>query len=345
MIRAVILGVLGGCFTMPPRPADTVDAPAIDDSNLGANYAFVTSQTWAADAIGGRAGADQKCMDAASAGSLGGTTWIAYLSTSDAAATQKLQSRAGWIRPDGKQVAKTMQSLVKGTFFYPISVDENKTLVTDDVPVWTGTGAAGETTSGFLCGDWMLPTGQGTIGHYDAELDRWVDAGSLGCGTPAHLYCIEADKTYDLTPPADPHLPVLFLSANVVLGNTGTFMTDAGAACGTSAMPLVNYGQSAASVSTLGPGFQRPDHVVVHPAGPVLGAPIVVEFDGGFSNVSAYTGGVTYSSTTGPNCSGFSASGGPVIVGSSAESSAQWFDFVTIDCATEERVYCIQTQP
>ncbi len=170
---------------------------------LRPNFMFVTSALTSGD-MGGLAGADALCKDAAAAGSLRGT-YVAYLSSisgnTPINAPSRVGAASGWIRTDGRPVMNSISQMHGGTMVNPPSLTE----VRDDVGAtqfpyaWTGTSAAG--TYAGACSPsavfipWGGPIGTVNVGQADLTTSGAVELFGSACDMPRRLYCLGIDRT------------------------------------------------------------------------------------------------------------------------------------------------------
>lgn len=179
-----------------PIDAGVADADA-EAGYTGPLRAFVTSQTWTGN-LGGIAGADQKCKDAAQAGNLGGSgNWMAWVSTNGAATTvraiDRLTSLGPWQMVDGTIIAVDRTDLTDGQLAAALRRDEKNTVV-DAVNdrTWTGTRPDG-TPGQNDCAKWTAGNGQnaGTVGEANQANGNWSNLGPESCNNDNRLYCFE----------------------------------------------------------------------------------------------------------------------------------------------------------
>ncbi len=194
---------------------DVVDTDVSDtDIAMTVNYAFITSTPYNGN-LGGLAGADQKCQDAADAASLPGT-YVALLSTNGVDATSRLGSAAGWVRPDGKFVASDVADLNDGLNYYPLRVNEFGGTVVKRL-VWTGDSAG---TSN--CADWTDSLGTGIfpqLGEASAIGFGYRNHVTIsGCAANQPLMCFGVDHTLTLEPPEPVTGRIAFLSQAFPVG-------------------------------------------------------------------------------------------------------------------------------
>ncbi len=150
-------------------------------------------------AFGGLETADTMCSQAASQGGLGGS-WVAWLSTPNVNAVDRLTFDGTYKLLDGTKIASSKAQLVSGSIDAPISITENKGPVTEGENwVWTGTTPNGQKSS-YNCSNWSTtsPITYGVVGNFGYANTKWTEQGSPGFGFPAygcqtlgHIYCFE----------------------------------------------------------------------------------------------------------------------------------------------------------
>ena len=197
---SVFMGFSGAC-----SGTDPCDLVLTEDTTVEAtfevyepNLVFVTSVEVAPMHIGGLDGADQICADAATDAGLAGT-YVAWLSTADVDARDRLEDARGWVRTDGGPFADTVDDLTSRIDFYPPRRDEYGNDV-EGAPIVTGTSADG--TGPFhstFCADWTDDDG-GLVGggSADAGAGAWTQIWSYTCDTPRHLLCFGIDRDMPL---------------------------------------------------------------------------------------------------------------------------------------------------
>lgn len=178
---------LSACLTQHPADDAPPDEP---DPVAGAKRIFVTRGTYegalAIDAERGIAAADTICTMRAKAAGLGGT-WIAWLSTSELDAIDRVKSLGPWQVVRGDVVFENRAQLY-GEPLAAIDRDE-RGVELSEAAVWTGTGRGGLRTA-ETCGDWQVPTARGRIGKESTSF-AWTDYSSAWCGELKHLLCLE----------------------------------------------------------------------------------------------------------------------------------------------------------
>lgn len=157
---------------------------------------FVTSATYKGD-LGGVAGADQKCQDAATTAGLSGT-FKAWISDSTSSVNDRFTRQdALYYMMNGStlvSVAFNWADLTDGSILSPIRYDENGTSVGSS-RVWTST-----TTSGSLrtdpaerhCANWTLTASSAWYGvTYGGSWTEGSTSSYESCNDLLHLYCFE----------------------------------------------------------------------------------------------------------------------------------------------------------
>ena len=162
---------------------------------------FVTTAMFTGAQIGGLAGADAKCMQAAMAAGLTGTykAWLSDLTGSPSTRfTRSLL--APYVRTDGFQLASNWDDLTDGTLSGPINRSANNQpapggAACDTNPVWVWTNTEPNGTSGgdaSSCANWTSTTGGSRWGRNTNADTIWTSAcfGST-CANTAPIYCFE----------------------------------------------------------------------------------------------------------------------------------------------------------
>lgn len=157
---------------------------------------FVTRAKFTGN-LGGIAGADQKCFEAAKKiPGYSGRAFRAWLSDSLSAAKDRLpKGTSAYVRTDKSTVATAFGDLTDGDLNLPLALDEDGKPLEDssfERTVWTGTTIAGE-ASELTCSDWVSETvmQSGTFGDSTTTDNTWSDSASSSCNAERHLYCIE----------------------------------------------------------------------------------------------------------------------------------------------------------
>lgn len=261
--------------------AGAPDAQAIPDAGQGLdgavadrpNYIFITRAAYRGDSLGGAAGANDICTNAAHIAGLPGN-YVALQFTGGM--LPSLGNARGWLRPDGLPVADDAAMLSAGKVWYPPILDESGAEIAGDppgsrvAPVWNG--------KLNDCAGWT-GGGQGSRGQagFLAESLRpslFDDA----CNTLAHLTCTGRDGAQAVAPQMAPSrlafvASMAFPGSDNSGGFTGLQMMDH--ACNTEAAYQGFAGTYVAFVATTDAGalsrlpmdnglpWSRPDGVMV----------------------------------------------------------------------------------
>src|SRR3954469_4157406 len=181
------------------------------------NYIFVTS-TGQSSSMGGLAGADAICLARAKEAGLGGSRYVAWLSSSTVAAPSRLAAARGWMRTDGLPVADSVESLIDGQIFYPPRLDEYGADVAvwalhapswtqpagGFVPVWTGSNWNYQGTLSGTCHDWTTARADDAalVGSGVGGSGIWTVGALYACdGWKLRMYCLETDYDTPVAPP------------------------------------------------------------------------------------------------------------------------------------------------
>jgi len=159
---------------------------------------FVTSQTFTG-ALGGVAGADEKCQSAAGNAGLTGTflAWIAD-DTPGSSPEQRFTKNGSYILVDGTVIADSWMDLTDGSLLNAINKDESGVVRSDRA--WANVKSDGSvkgSTSFDIdsCYGWRSGSaqgkGRGWLGISKATGPQWTDGSSSSCQGQARLYCFE----------------------------------------------------------------------------------------------------------------------------------------------------------
>lgn len=160
----------------------------------GGKCIFVTSGIFTGN-LGGLAGADAECREAARVAGLPGR-YKAWISDSTASASERLvHSTVPYRRPDGVLVAQDWTDLTDGTLANPIDRTETGTQISPAPSgigfTWTGTGVDG-TATGNHCVDWTSSlSSQGTNGRVNRTNGDWTANAAERCDATHHLICLQ----------------------------------------------------------------------------------------------------------------------------------------------------------
>lgn len=180
--------------TPTPTPTGPTPTPTPTPAG-GAKRVFVTNTTYTG-ALGGLAGADQKCQSSADGAGLGGI-WVAWLSDSvTAASTRVTQTTANYVRIDGVIVANGWTDLTDGSLDVAINITETGVAPTDtNNYVFTFTNANGTiytVSPTYHCENWTNGTSSfsARLGNRTST-STWTSAAGSTCNNARHLYCFE----------------------------------------------------------------------------------------------------------------------------------------------------------
>jgi len=202
------------------------DSKCTTDCKNGFLRAFVTHETFTGN-LGGIAGADGLCNEAAAAaGLVPNDRFVAWLATERYSAKPVLKSTCGlpYYLTDGTKLADGIDSLLAmnpSPLFTPLNIDENGTTVNGAILAWTCIGATEpDCDESSTCHAWNseFPDNEGIYGivsfhefikHWNIGLDAfleylteeyctktksapyWSICNAASCNTKAHLYCFE----------------------------------------------------------------------------------------------------------------------------------------------------------
>ena len=171
---------------------------------------FVTKDAFTGD-LGGVAGADAKCQEAAKLGGLlpwasDDFTYKAWIADPDCPPKHRFpHSSRPYRRTDGIEMALNYDDLVDGTIIAANVCTEGWEYYLDvDLPVWTAVtpdGSNGSNLASTTCNFWTIQgdfffgsIGNGRFLH--GGWTQWILGGDWvgrGCHRPAHLYCVQID--------------------------------------------------------------------------------------------------------------------------------------------------------
>jgi hypothetical protein len=174
-----------------PIPADPSDAGSggTDAAPTGPMKAFVSSETPTGN-LGGVAGADALCNKLAKAAGLPGT-YIAWISTANVNAIDRVTAAGPWQRVDGALVAQNKAQLASGQLANALRRDEKgQTPSVDEDRVWTATGPNGTYVGGSDCGAWT-GAGDGRVGEAEHDGSKWTSLVDEACTEVNRVYCFQ----------------------------------------------------------------------------------------------------------------------------------------------------------
>jgi cysteine-rich repeat protein len=190
--------VCGDGIVVLPEMCD--DSNVLDDDGCSSQcmfeyqIVFISSTTFGG-ALGGVQGGDDKCNTLAkSQPALAGRTFIAWLSSPESNAKDRLGVSALPYRlADGKTVvANNTADLLDTTLLAPINHNETGAISGGSLLTWTGTKADG-TVGNDHCSAWTLGAvnTNGMIGNGGAVLAAWTASQISTCNLPRRIYCFQ----------------------------------------------------------------------------------------------------------------------------------------------------------
>ena len=160
------------------------------------NVVFIPFQVIEGD-FGGVNVADKICQAHAKEAGLPENTYVAWLSTKDTNAIDRLKGARGWVRPDGRPVFDTLEDIVAGNMFYSINQDETGGMSNvGGFSIWTGSGPDGTWQEKQDCDGWSSKNSRSTTPVLRADITGKLFHPELA-NEPCHLfrsfYCFGRD--------------------------------------------------------------------------------------------------------------------------------------------------------
>jgi len=157
---------------------------------------FVTSGEWEGN-LGGIAGADYKCQEAAVNANLSGV-YKAWISDSEMSVSERVDQIDGkYLRLDDAVIACNWSDLTDGDIENYININEFGQEVGDGY-VWTGTSKTGGLLSLPLCEEWKSKSMGGKSGRIESTTSWASLSGTAPCILNSRLYCFEQSlECYD----------------------------------------------------------------------------------------------------------------------------------------------------
>jgi Abnormal spindle-like microcephaly-assoc'd, ASPM-SPD-2-Hydin/Divergent InlB B-repeat domain len=324
----------------------------------GANYVFVTSQTYRTDL--GLEAYDRVCNERARTVGLPGS-YLAWLSTTTTDAVDRFSSARGFIRVDGRPFADTLEP--GAPVYFPPALDEFGAASTPwPSAVMTGSDDRGRLVPGNNCLDW---TSSGAyplrLGNALSGWQVWTGWGLSGCQTSWAIFCVGTGIDRPLQRERSSGR-IAFVSSTAIASGGGLAAADSICASEARAAGLPGSfkallsadGASAASRFDLrGPPWVRTDGVpIVEKAadlarGSVI-APIDVNATGAYVGWSStWTGARTPGDpgTSADTCSSWTSNAAGAYAGWGAASSIDpvyWFGLNGVPCNAWFKLYCLQ---
>jgi len=336
---------------------------------IGSNLAFVSSEAFPAT-LGSAAAYDAECNRLATAAGFNTPTGDGFIAaTSDAAGAFPTRLRPGvrgWIRRDGKPVADTVEALLLGTIYHPVSFDERGGF--ESGRVLTGTRADG--TLGDSCVDWTDASASVTTGYAAGGPGYWTDATpAQSCADLLPVLCLGNTSTTPLVPSASSGKRIWRTSATYTPGSSSPDVACAlELPAGVSAArALVAYADRPASAA-LDPAsnYVRPDGQLVGTGQQLIDAGDEAAWTGAFRSgrviqtgiwqagngsyapgdvALAWSGAPDLSSpaSAATNCNDWSATAGTGLAGLFQLAQREfWAGSDASACTTAAHLYCVE---
>ena len=187
------------------------------------NIVFVTSQS-VPRGVNVVEQADLLCSALAQDAGLPGE-YVAWLSTNELAAIDRLAGARGWVRPDGRPFVDRPADILEGLIFYPPVLDELGQEVRNRRAL-TGTSQDGDAAS--TCENWTnLVESTATVGEPGATFSAWSSDTTHDCAEnqSVGVYCFGVDMSVPVE-----YEPVegrrAFVSASTLDGSAGIAAFD-----------------------------------------------------------------------------------------------------------------------
>lgn len=188
----------GGAGSTPDAGPDATNGAGAD-AGASSNIMFVTRDAYAPGSLGSLQAADGVCQAEAAEAGLAGT-FVAWLSTSQVNAIDRLGSARGWIRADGEPFVDLSTDLLAPKILTTPSVDANGDDQALSANPFVATGTRGDGTADIkTCGDLSDP--QDTIMQGDLNVAASLFTGYVAtatCAGGARLYCFGIDRAAPL---------------------------------------------------------------------------------------------------------------------------------------------------
>lgn len=328
-----------------PDASRSIDgAPGPDAAASVLGRAFVTAASYQGD-FGSSSAGDAICQAAADGQGLGGT-FVALLADSTRGHLDALAGSRGWVDLDGLPLADQPSDWLDGRLRYPLRRTELGSLASGTV--WLGS----DTHS---CDDWTTTGGGG--GAYGKAERATLPRPTAGCGTNAHLFCVEVGRNAPL-PPTNESGRNIFISqfgwsSGGGLASADAFCDAEASAAGLPGSYLAALGSSAggpmARFDPEGAPWRRVDGVRVTTTAAEFASMTSGTVNATFVNRDA-TGEpqAAYFSTTGSpldHCADWTSTSGALIVAAGWMTSAdvdEFWGWGANTCADSTRLLCVQ---
>ena len=323
------------------------------------NKVFVSSVTFS-PTMGSVPAYDNECNILATGAGLNnpaGNAFVAWVSSPNSLARNRLGTARGFVRPDGVPVADSLDSLLnQNVIFNPIRIDE----FGNDVgarSVLTGTQANGS-LGPSNCFNWTSSSGIFTAGQATDGPGFWTQGGQGSCNGSYSIYCFEKTHTRVLNPPRHAG-KVVYLSTSNFTPGAGQGLAAADQLCASEkpagianvrAM-LATSTASAASRFLSNAFYVRVDGQLVGTGQDLaslsnLHSGIWQTGSGSYVIVGVWTGssGFTFVGTAASTCSNWTSALSEAGIGGLAVTtlSPGWWYFTSRPCTTPQRIYCAE---
>jgi hypothetical protein len=352
--------IAGTCESAGPSDGGSGSGSGSGPANV--NYMFVTSTKKLPGDIGGLDGGDACCNSLAQSAGLPGTyrAWLSDGANAIGAKERIFETGArGWVRPDGKPFADTIDDITSGRLYYPPRITEQGVDVGssgDDV-VATGTFSTGDDIG--LDADCEAFTDSGSAdamiaGYADGGAGAWTDYFfQVSCATQARIYCFGITEQGPVTvPPAEPSRLAFVAPAPLGSGKAGLDATCSAAATAAGATgTFAAWIATTTSVPTTPSGpWRRADNVIVMTADQQMTATLDQKADGSPGALSAaWTGSTTptqMAATAAASCNDWTSAAQSLIgtAGITARSvlPGAWGGSDAVSCEGPAAVYCVE---
>jgi hypothetical protein len=334
----------------------TSDSGGLEDA-VG-NYVFVTSTARTVSTFGGLAGADAWCNELATDAALPGD-YVAWLSTVDVNAIDRLGGAEGWARVDGLPFARSVNAIVSAEHLFPIRLDEQG----QDrlgANVVTATAADGTYFGPTDCDGWTSAVGDARRGSSDALGDVFTTSFDGSCDASLRIYCFGVDDAVDLEINLPPAGRRAFVTVDSLPASAGLAAFDE--QCQSEADMAGLAGTFSALVSTPATSASDRFDLMGEPWSLLNDVPVVeTAADLGQQNATLLApiwlsasgidegGGAVWQGSTEPataamdatSCAGWAATTGAALAGSRARSVV-WWGNQDVPCTNSRRVLCLE---
>lgn len=359
---AYVLDVQPGRTTVQVAGGDPIDVEACADEVVVVralhhgtaprpNYAFVTMGTTPIDLYVDIEQLDSQCKAAAQVLGAGNnfTVWAAF---AGGKAADVLKDSRGWVRPDGKPFARSLEELGLGGVLYPLRIDQNGQPVPAGELAFTATRADFNYWPPFDCDGFSTnATAMIGVGHVDAGRPAWTEATTVACNTPVHLYCFEYGNAFDIAPIPIEGRRRAFVTDGLFTPGGGRDAADArcqadgDALGGTFKAFLATTTESARErfdPAANGP-WVRLDGVVLSYDLASFDAPLALSPSGAYVSDPVWFGAATPDALGTSTCGDWTDPQPTTVTGDPARSSMDAFaQQAGVSCGASQRLYCLE---